>query len=86
MFKKTKITCEQATNICDKAQYNEASFYEKIQLNLHLLNCKFCSLYSKQNRKMSAIFKMKASNCKNEIKCLSKEDKDKIKEQLHQLH
>ncbi|MCT4697719.1 MULTISPECIES: hypothetical protein [Tenacibaculum] len=86
MFKKFKITCDEVTAICDKAQYGEASFYEKLQLNWHLLACKICALYSKQNSKMSDIFKMKASNCKNETKCLSKKDKDALKEQLSQFN
>jgi len=86
MFKKIKITCDEATAICDKAQYGEASFYEKLQLNLHLLVCKICALYSKQNRKMSAIFKLRATSCKQEIKCLSKIDKHALKEQLNQFN
>ncbi len=86
MFKKIKITCDEATAICDKAQYGEASFYEKLQLNLHLLVCKICALYSKQNRKMTDIFKIKASSCKNETKCLSNNDKDTLKEQLGQFN
>ena len=86
MFKKFKITCNDATTICDKAQYGEASFYEKLQLNWHLLACKVCALYSKQNRKMSDIFRMKASNCKNETMCLSSKDKDNLKEQLNQFN
>lgn len=85
MFKKFKLTCNEATTICDKAQYGEASFYEKIQLNWHLIICKICAMYTKQNSKMSDIFKMKAANCKSEKKCLSKQDKDILKEQLHQL-
>ena len=86
MFKKFKITCDQATTICDKAQYNEASLYERIQLNYHLFACKICARYSKQNHKMSAIFKMSANNCKNEVRCLSKHDKDTLKEKLRELH
>ena len=86
MFKKIKITCDEATSICDKAQYGEASFYEKIQLNLHLLICKVCALYSKQNHKMSEIFKMKAKSCKSETKCLSNFDKEELKKQLSQIN
>ncbi len=85
MFKKFKLTCNEATTICDKAQYGEASFYEKIQLNWHLIVCKICSMYTKQNSKMSDIFKMKAANCKTETRCLSAKDKDALKEQLRQL-
>ncbi len=86
MFKNFKITCDEATTICDKAQYGEASLYEKLQLNWHILICKVCALYSKQNRKMSQIFKMKASDCKNDTKCLSNKDKDALKEQLSQFN
>lgn len=85
MFKKFKITCDKATTICDKSQYGEASLYEKLQLNWHIFICKICALYSKQNSKMSGIFKDKAKNCKNEIKCLSQEDKENLKKQLSQF-
>jgi len=37
MFKKLNITCKQAVAICDKSQYKEATFFEKIQLNIHFL-------------------------------------------------
>lgn len=85
MFKKFFITCDEATTICDKSQYGEASFYEKIQLNYHLLVCKICALYTKQNRTMSKLFKMKASDCKQETNCLSNADKDALKEKLKQF-
>ena len=82
MFKKFKVTCDEATSICDKAQYGEASIYEKLQLNFHLLVCKICALYSKQNSKMTDMFKMRANSCKSETKCLSNQDKEALKEQL----
>jgi|TARA_B100000768_G_scaffold128378_1_gene118992 hypothetical protein len=85
MFKKLKITCDEATTICDKSQYNEASFFEKIQLNWHLFNCKLCSLYVKQNRKMTSLFQMKSADCKEETKCLSKMDKEAFKKELEKL-
>ena len=85
MFKKFSITCDEATTICDKSQYGEATFYEKLQLNWHLLVCKVCSVYTKQNRTMTQIFKMKASDCKKETHCLSNADKDALKEQFKNL-
>lgn len=86
MFKKFNITCDEATTICDKSQYGEASFYEKLQLNWHLLMCKICALYTKQNRTMTTIFKMKATDCKQqETNCLSNADKEALKEQLRQF-
>lgn len=49
------ISCEEATIICTKAQYNEASFLEKIKLSIHLLRCKVCGKFSKQNAKLTKV-------------------------------
>lgn len=49
-----KLTCDEASAICDKSQYYEASIWEKIQLKVHLFLCKKCGLYAKQNKLMSA--------------------------------
>ncbi|MDO6674235.1 hypothetical protein MK851_02820 [Tenacibaculum sp. 1B UA] len=86
MFKFFKITCDEATTICDKSQYGEASVYEKLQLNWHLLTCKICALYTKQNRKMSDLFKLKSKDCKKHTACLSSKDKENLKEQLNKLN
>ncbi|REH56565.1 hypothetical protein C7448_101605 [Tenacibaculum gallaicum] len=86
MFKFFKITCDEATTICDKSQYGEASVYEKLQLNWHLFVCKVCALYSKQNRKMSQILKVKTNNCNKDKICLSSKDKEELKEQLSKLN
>ena len=55
MSNKVFISCDEATTICTKNQYKEASFWEKIKLNIHLLTCKICGLYSKQNTKLSEV-------------------------------
>lgn len=86
MFKFFKITCDEATTICDKSQYGEASIYEKLQLNWHLFVCKVCALYSKQNRKMSQILKVKTNSCNKDKICLSSKDKEDLKEQLSKLN
>jgi hypothetical protein len=85
MFKKIMITCDEATTICDKGQYGEASFLEKIKLNFHFLLCKFCAKYGKQNKTMTAVFKMKAGSCKEEIRCLSIEDKELLKRKMQEV-
>ena len=84
MFKKLRITCNEATTICDKSQYKEASFIEKIKLNLHFLTCEICRLYTKQNNKMSRLFKTNSLDCKRRINCLSEADKEVLKEQLEE--
>jgi len=82
-----KLSCDEATKICDKNQYGEASLWEKIKLNIHIFLCKKCGLYSKQNgimtrcyEKHQALEKSK-KDCLNEQekKYLDKEVKEKIK-------
>lgn len=74
---KFKIPCEKANHICDKSQYNEASFLEKIKLNLHLIYCKFCREYTANNQKLTKTIK------KAKVKTLCTEDKGLLKEKLH---
>ncbi len=81
-----KLTCDEASAICDKSQYKEASLWEKIKLNIHLFLCKKCGLYAKQNRIMSTCLqKLKDSENpktqhlnQKEIKCMQQELKTKI--------
>jgi hypothetical protein len=82
MFKKLRITCDQATTICDKSQYGKASISEILKLQIHFLKCKVCALYSKQNTFLSKIYKTRAVDCKQYQQCLSAEQKVDLKKQL----
>ncbi len=75
------ISCEEATTICNKNQYKEASFWELIQLNVHVLRCKICRLYSKQNGRLTeACAKhLKKEECDHK---LNEKDKALLKEKL----
>lgn len=81
MSNKLFITCDEATTICTKNQYKEASFWEKIKLNIHILTCKICGLYSKQNTKLTEVCDkhLHKSDCDNK---LSEKDKKILKENL----
>ncbi len=61
MSKKEKyklfIPCHEAQHVCDKSQYNESSFLEKIKLNIHLLFCKACQKYTSNNIKLTKMMK-----------------------------
>ena len=82
-----KISCDEATTICDKNQYGEASFLERIKLSLHILMCKFCALYLKQNKTLTKVYKMKSVECKKEgHDCLSKQDKEAFKKELEKIN
>tara|TARA_R110000787_G_scaffold8495_4_gene28681 strand:+ start:2599 stop:2829 length:231 start_codon:yes stop_codon:yes gene_type:complete len=72
------MKCEEAGHVCDKSQYKEASFWEKVKLNIHLLYCSACREYTKNNAKLSKIFK------KSDIKTMPLNDKKDLKEKIHQ--
>jgi len=46
---KVKLSCDEATAICSKNQYGEASIADKFRMVFHVLFCAVCRLYSKQN-------------------------------------
>ena len=54
---KIKMPCSEANHVCDKSQYKEATLWEKIKLNFHLLYCKACRKYSKNNMKLTQLLK-----------------------------
>ncbi len=85
MFIKFKISCDEATTICDKSQYGEASRKEIIKLKLHFLFCKLCRLYSKQNSFLSLFYKEKAKNCSSQKYTLTNEDKLALKEKIKNI-
>ena len=77
-----KLTCDEATAICDKSQYKEASLWEKIKLSIHLFLCKKCGLYSKQNKVMSSCYqKLKDVECSKTIQ-LKQEEKEFMEQEL----
>ena len=68
------ISCEKAANICDKAQYEEASGWDKIKLKFHLFMCKTCAKHSKDNTKLTSLCNQAR------LAVLSEEEKKKMKE------
>lgn len=68
-----KLTCDEATKICDKSQYGEATLWEKIKRGLHIFLCKNCGLYSKQNNIMTKCVE-KYNNSMDKKKYFLKED------------
>ena len=87
MFKKLEITCDEATTICDKNQYGEATFMDKLKLNIHFLKCKICSLYTKQNTLLTKVYKSKAKSDQKHTAslCMSNEEKEKLRKELEKL-
>ncbi len=73
------ISCEKAALICNKAQYREATFLEKGKLKLHVLFCKTCSKFTKQNTTFTSLCD------KANLHGLSEADKDKMKAELQDI-
>jgi len=77
-----KISCDEATKICDKNQYGEASLWEKIKLNFHLFLCEKCGLYSKQNAVLTKCYEAHKKNKNDSSHCLTEEDKKHLEKEL----
>ena len=71
------IFCEKARLICDKVQYNEATFIEKLRLKFHLFMCKTCSAHSAKNGELTSLCS------KAQLQCLS--DAEKEAKSRHQV-
>lgn len=65
-------SCDAANHTCDKSQYNEASLWEKIKLNIHLIYCRACRKYTKNNTTLTKLVNNKDVDClkATEKKCL----------------
>lgn len=72
------ISCEKAALICNKTQYREATFMEKIKLKMHLLMCKTCSAFTKKNTELTVLCE------KANLHSLSEGEKIKMKQQLEE--
>ena len=70
------ISCEEATIICNKTQYKEASLLEKLKLRLHIIVCKTCGKYVKKNTRLTDLCN------KAPLNSLTQAEKETIKERL----
>ena len=70
------ISCEEAEEICNKAQYNEASLLEKLKLLFHNFMCKICARFTQENTKLTTLCQ------KADLKSFSEAEKTEMKQQL----
>lgn len=70
--------CDEAVHVCDKSQYNEASFFEKLKLRIHILICSLCRSHVTRNTKLTKT--IKSAN----IKTLQPEEKQILKTRVQQ--
>lgn len=70
------ISCEEAKHICDKTQYGEASFWEKVKLNVRLSWCRFTKKYSGDNNKLTKLMQ------ESKIDAIEKDKKEEMQRKL----
>ncbi len=70
------ISCEKAAIICQKSQYKEASFIEKMKLRFHVFMCKNCSKATKKNTHLTALCQ------KADLRSLTEKEKLEMKQLL----
>lgn len=78
---KMMISCDKATYYSDISQYQKLRFGEGVKFKAHLLSCKPCSDYHKQNKILSEKIK-KVSLDKFSDSSLSDEKKTEIKKEI----
>ncbi len=67
------ISCDKASIICNKVQYKEASWWQKIKLKLHLRYCGSCAEYTEKNTALTSLCD------KAKLNSLSEADKEKMR-------
>ena len=72
------MKCDKAVHVCDKSQYKEASFFEKLKLRIHFLICSLCRGHAKRNRKLTET--IKSAN----LKTLQPEEKQILKTRIQE--
>lgn len=74
-------TCDDASVACDKNQYGELNFWDKIRLRIHLFYCDYCRGYARRNQKLSELFR-KAGIGTKKSKSLEVSAKEELKKKL----
>lgn len=51
------ISCEEAKHICDKSQYGDSTFWERIELTIRYMWCRITKAHVKRNKKLTKALK-----------------------------
>jgi len=78
---KMMISCDKATYYSDISQYKKLSLVGQIKFITHLVSCKPCSDYHKQNKILSEKIKKVSTSNTTEIR-LSEDKKVEIKNEI----
>lgn len=71
------FNCKDACACCDKAQYEEASWFEKMRLRWHFYMCRSCKTHSEKNQKLTKLIDESNLCSKNTCGC-----KERLKQEI----
>jgi hypothetical protein len=71
-----RLSCAEAAEVCNKKEYKEANFLEKLKLKLHLFFCKTCDHYYEENQNLSSLIK------KADLKFCTSEEKEAYRQRM----
>ena len=78
MKAKIFISFEQAKHICDKNQYGESTFFERIKLSIRHSWCMLTRKYSKNNNQLTKIID------KSNVNFLMLNEREKLQQQFEE--
>lgn len=70
------INCSEAARFCDKAQYREATFSERLKMRLHYLICESCKKYQTSNSRLTKLIE------KARIQTCTKDEKELYRKKM----
>lgn len=70
------ISCSDSVKCCDRAQYDEATIFEKLKIHIHNTICKACREYTRKNVKLTKLIK------KSNLKACTKEEKENWEKEI----
>lgn len=77
------MDCREATYLISKQQEGSIGFFERIRLNLHLRACRFCKGFKEDLHRIRENIQLGLKS--GEVQALSRERKEKIKQELGSL-
>lgn len=81
-----RISCEEATTLCTKSQYEKLSIVERLKLNYHLFMCRVCPTFSKQNHILTKSIQIHLKDLHKIPSVLSDVEKEEIVQNLKEKY
>lgn len=72
------INCDEAKHICDKSQYNESTWWDRLRLKFRYAYCNATRSYVKRNKKLSELVN------DNKFDCMENKSKSELKIKFNQ--